>query len=65
MIPINMGNGNTIWLPMAHHASEAAGGGEPAPEWLVIVTLILAGILGLIIIGSVVWSIIDHFKNGV
>jgi len=63
MIPINMGNGNTIWLPMAHHASEAAECSEPAPEWLVIATLILAGIAVLIFIGFVIWLIVDYFKN--
>jgi len=65
MIPINMGNGSTMWLPIAHHASGAAGGGEPAPEWLVIVLIVLVGIVGLSVIGFIVWSIIDHFKNGV
>lgn len=65
MIPINMGNGSTMWLPMAHHANEAAGCGEPAPEWLVIATIVLAGIVGLTVVGFIIWSIIDHFKNGV
>ena len=65
MIPINMGNGSTMWLPIAHRVSEAAGGGEPVPEWLVIVLIVLVGIVGLSVIGFIVWSIIDHFKNGV